>query len=130
MAEDNTKAAGAEANAPASTAQGAEMVKHTVTDADIKHNPDLAKKGVKVGDEIDLPKDVKAAADARASEAAAKTANATASKSKAKPAKHTVVTPFADKDNFGKMWKEGDDVSHFDEARLADCVSRGLVKKG
>lgn len=123
MAEDNTKAAGSEANAPA-----AKMVKHTVTDADIKHNPDLAKKGVKVGDEIDLPEDVKAAADARAAEAAAKSTNAKQAKSK--PAKYTVLIPFADKDNFGKMWKESDDVSHFDEARLAGCVSRGLVKKG
>ncbi|MCL7987734.1 hypothetical protein M8998_07270 [Sphingobacterium sp. lm-10] len=83
MAEDNTKA-GAEANAPASNAQGA-------------------------------------------NEAAATT---NASKSKGKAAKYTVLTPFADKDNFGKMYKEGDDVSHFDEDRLASCVKRGLVKKG
>lgn len=43
--------------------------------------------------------------------------------------KYTVVSPFADKDNFSKTWEVGDDVSHFDEARLADCVNRGLVKK-
>lgn len=49
---------------------------------------------------------------------------------KPKSEKYTVVSPFADKSNFNKMWNEGDDVSHFDEPRLADCVKRGLVKKG
>lgn len=119
---------GAEAAAP-SPEQSVKMVKHMVTEADIKHNPELTGKGVKVGDTIDLPEDVKAAADARAAEAAT-TADAGKSKGKAKPAKYTVLKPFADKDNFSKMWKEGDDVSHFDEDRLASCVKRGLIKKG
>ena len=43
--------------------------------------------------------------------------------------KYLVVSPFADKDNFGKKWEEGDDVSHFDENRLKTCIERGLVKK-
>ncbi len=43
--------------------------------------------------------------------------------------KYIVAEPFSDRDSFSKMWNKGDDVSHFDEARLADCVNRGLVKK-
>lgn len=44
--------------------------------------------------------------------------------------KYIVAEPFADKDNFGKMWEVGEDVSHFDESRLKSCIERGLVKKG
>lgn len=44
-----------------------------------------------------------------------------------KPTGHTVKTEFRDKDNFDTIYKVGDDVSHFDEDRLADLVSRGLV---
>lgn len=41
---------------------------------------------------------------------------------------YTVKSPFTDKyDN--TVHKVGDDVSSFDAARLADLVSRGLVKK-
>lgn len=57
-----------------------------------------------------------------------KSAEGKATKAKAK--KFTVISPFADRDSFGKMWNEGDDVSHFDAKRIADCVSRGLVKEG
>ncbi|MGJ1360609.1 hypothetical protein ACR79B_05015 [Sphingobacterium spiritivorum] len=112
------------------------MVKHIVTESDIKHNPDLEKRGVKVGDEVEIPEDAKAKADERAqkdaadakAKADAKPKGDAASKSAKK--KYTVIAPFADKDNFGKKWVEGDDVSHFDDARLAMCVERGLVKKG
>lgn len=43
--------------------------------------------------------------------------------------KYIVIHPFADKDNFGKMWEEGEDVSHFDKSRLDSCIERELVKK-
>ncbi|QQT26826.1 hypothetical protein [Sphingobacterium spiritivorum] len=72
--------------------------------------------------------EAKAKADKDAAETKAK-AEAKADKDK-KSKKYTVIYPFADKDNFGKKWVEGDDVSHFDDARLADCVKRELVKKG
>lgn len=115
---------------------GVNLVKHIVTESDIKHNPDLEKRGVKVGDEVEIPEDAKAKADERAqkdaadakAKADAKPKGDAASKSAKK--KYTVIAPFADKDNFGKKWVEGDDVSHFDDARLAMCVERGLVKKG
>lgn len=44
--------------------------------------------------------------------------------------KFIVVSQFVDRDNFIKTWKEGDDVSHFDESRLQSAIKRGLVKKG
>lgn len=117
------------------------LVKHIVTEADLKHNPDLEKAGVKVGDEVEIPEDAKAKADERAQKDAAaakekadKAADGAKAKgdSASKPAKkkYTVIAPFADKDNFGKKWAEGDDVSHFDDARLVLCIERGLVKKG
>ncbi len=117
----------------------ANLVKHIVTESDIKHNPDLEKRGVKVGDEVEIPEDAKAKADERAQKDAAdakakadKAAADAKAKGDTKPAKkkYTVIAPFADKDNFGKKWVEGDDVSHFDDARLAGCVERRLVKKG
>lgn len=43
--------------------------------------------------------------------------------------KYVVASPFADREVFSKMWVEGDDVSHFEENRLKDCIERGLVKK-
>lgn len=44
--------------------------------------------------------------------------------------KYEVVAPgFSDKNNPSKMYKPGDDVSHFTADRLVDCVKRGLVKK-
>lgn len=42
---------------------------------------------------------------------------------------YIVIHPFADKDNFSKMWEAGEDVSHFDRKRLESCIERGLVKK-
>ncbi|MGJ1196284.1 hypothetical protein ACR777_10485 [Sphingobacterium spiritivorum] len=72
--------------------------------------------------------EAKAKADKDAADAKAK-AEAKAEKDK-KSKKYTVISPFADKDNFGKKWVEGDDVSHFEQDRLDLCVERGLVKKG
>src|SRR5690606_19881999 len=111
------------------------LVDHVVTESDLKHNPELAEKGVKVGDKVQIPADAKANADARAKaeKEAAKAAEKAAKADKAdkgKPAKYIVASPFADRDNFGKTWNEGDDVSHFDEGRLKSCIDRGLVKKG
>jgi hypothetical protein len=128
MADQENKA-GAQSGAPSTSPQGGpKLVKHIVTESDLKHNPDLEKRGVKVGDEVEIPEDAKAKADERAQKDAA----AAKGKGEAKPSKkkYTVIAPFADKDDFSKKWEEGDDVSHFDEARLADCVNRGLVKKG
>lgn len=130
MADQENKT-GAQSGAPSTDPQGgAKLVKHIVTESDLKHNPDLEKKGVKVGDEVDIPEDAKAKADERAQKDAA-AAKAKAEREATKPAKkkYTVIAPFADKDNFGKKWVEGDDVSHFDDARLDLCVERGLVKK-
>ncbi|WPU91798.1 hypothetical protein SNE25_20995 [Mucilaginibacter sabulilitoris] len=48
---------------------------------------------------------------------------------KAKKAKgHVVVTEFRDKNNFAKVYKVGEDVSHFDEARKVDLVGRKLIE--
>jgi hypothetical protein len=44
-----------------------------------------------------------------------------------KASAHIVSTEFRDKDNFDTRYEIGDDVSHFDEVRLADLVERGLV---
>lgn len=41
---------------------------------------------------------------------------------------HVVASPFNDKDDFSKSYAKGEDVSHFDEGRLADLVERKLVK--
>lgn len=131
MADQENKT-GAQSSAPPTNPQGGpKLVKHIVTESDLKHNPDLEKRGIKVGDEVEIPEDAKAKADERAEKDAA-SAKVKAEKDAAKPAKkkYTVIAPFADKDNFSKKWEEGDDVSHFDEARLADCVKRELVKKG
>ena len=38
-----------------------------------------------------------------------------------------VATPFRDKDNFKKEWKEGQDVSHFDSERLKKLIQNGHV---
>lgn len=138
MAEKETENKGAGTTAPTpSQGEGAQptdqvkLVDHAVTESDLKHNPELAEKGVKVGDKVQIPVDAKANADARAKaeKAAAKEAEKAAKADKAKPAKYIVSSPFADRDNFGKTWSEGDDVSHFDESRLKSCIERGLVKK-
>lgn len=131
MADQENKA-GAQSGAPSTSPQGGpKLVKHIVTESDLKHNPDLEKRGIKVGDEVEIPEDAKAKADERAQKDAA-AAKAKTEKDAAKPAKnkYTVIFPFSDKDTFSKKWAEGDDVSHFDESRLADCVKRELVKKG
>lgn len=129
MADQENKT-GAQSGAPSTDPQGGpKLVKHIVTESDLKHNPDLEKRGVKVGDEVEIPEDAKAKADERAQKDAAAAAKV---KGDTKPAKkkYTVIAPFADKDNFGKKWVEGDDVSHFSQDRLDLCVERGLVKKG
>jgi len=130
MAEKVTENKGAGTTAPTPSqgegTQSTEQVKlvdHVVTDSDLKHNPELAEKGIKVGDKVQIPADAKANADAREAEAKAK------NKAEKKANKYTVIHPFADRDNFSKMWVEGDDVSHFEKARLADCIDRGLVSK-
>lgn len=41
---------------------------------------------------------------------------------------YVVASPFNDKDDFSKSYAKGEDVSHFDEGRLADLVERKLVK--
>lgn len=135
MAEKETENKGAGTTAPTpSQGEGTQptdqvkLVDHVVTESDLKHNPELAEKGVKVGDKVQIPADAKANADARAKaeKAAAKEAEKA---DKGKSAKYIVASPFADRDNFGKTWNEGDDVSSFDEARLKSCIERGLVKK-
>lgn len=129
MADQENKT-GAQSGAPSTDPQGGpKLVKHIVTESDLKHNPDLEKRGVKVGDEVEIPEDAKAKADERAQKDAAAAAKV---KGDSKPAKkkYTVIAPFADKDNFSKKWEEGDDVSHFSQDRLDLCVERGLVKKG
>jgi hypothetical protein len=50
-----------------------------------------------------------------------------ASKAK-KPKGYVALIQFRDKDNFAKEYKIGDDVSHFDEARKADLVERGIIE--
>ncbi|MDM1049373.1 hypothetical protein [Sphingobacterium hotanense] len=133
MAEDKKEVKGAAAATPTpSQGEGtqAELVNHVVTESDLKHNPELAKNNIKVGDTVQLPADVKEKADARAkTEAAAKAKKAEEKASKASR-KYLVVSPFADKDNFGKKWGEGDDVSHFSQERLQAAINRGLVKEG
>ena len=42
--------------------------------------------------------------------------------------KVTVLNRFVDKDDFSKEYKPGDVVESFDEARITDLVSRGLVE--
>lgn len=127
---DQENIAGAQSGAPSTDPQGGpKLVKHIVTESDLKHNPDLEKRGIKVGDEVEIPEDAKAKADERAQKDAAAAAKV---KGDSKPSKkkYIVISPFADKDNFGKKWVEGDDVSHFPQDRLDLCVERGLVKKG
>jgi hypothetical protein len=48
---------------------------------------------------------------------------------KAKKVKgHIVKSEFRDKNDFAKLYKVGEDVSHFDEDRKADLVERGLIE--
>lgn len=44
------------------------------------------------------------------------------------PKGYAVKVEFRDKDNFDKRYELGDDVSHFDEARIVDLVERGLIE--
>jgi hypothetical protein len=44
------------------------------------------------------------------------------------PSAHVALTEFRDKDNFDLVYKAGDDVSHFDEARKSDLLERGLIE--
>jgi|GEM_PF-634516 len=137
MAEETKDTKGAQTGAPSTSTPGeVKLVKHIVTELDLQYNPDLVAKGITVGSEVEIPEEAKAKADARelkAKEDADKKAKSDAdakAKDNKKPKKYTVVSPFADRDNFGKKWVEGDDVSHFEQARLDLCVERGLVKKG
>lgn len=41
---------------------------------------------------------------------------------------YVVVSPFRDKDNFDKLYKPGEDVSHFDKDRLESLVKSSLVQ--
>lgn len=51
------------------------------------------------------------------------------SPAKVKKAKgHIVAVEFRDKNDFSKLYKVGEDVSHFDEGRKADLVSRKLIE--
>jgi hypothetical protein len=45
-----------------------------------------------------------------------------------KPKGYVALINFRDKDSFVKEYKVGDDVSHFDEARKADLVERGIIE--
>ncbi len=44
--------------------------------------------------------------------------------------KYTAVSEFRDYDDFNKVIEVGDDISHFDSARLARLEELGLAKKG
>lgn len=52
-----------------------------------------------------------------------------APKKKAKADVYMVAKEFRDKDNFGKSWRKGHDVSHFDQERLDHLVNTGMVIK-
>jgi hypothetical protein len=41
---------------------------------------------------------------------------------------HIVTSEFRDKDDFTKTYHVGEDVSHFDDERKADLVSKGLAQ--
>jgi hypothetical protein len=41
---------------------------------------------------------------------------------------YLVAQRFVDKDNFSKAYEVGEDVSHLDETRLEDLISKGLVE--
>lgn len=129
---ENKEVKGAQNGAPVASPQSGELVDHVVTDLDLQNNPDLVEKGIKAGETVKIPVEAKAKADAR--EAAAKTTDSTKGKESdkggGKPKVYLVISAFADKENFSKKWEEGDDVSHFSADRLADCIKRGLVKKG
>lgn len=104
----NTEVKGAQASAPVASPQGGEN-----SQTNIQAAP---------------------AQDGANSDAAAPATDSTKAAKEPKPkktksGKFVVISPFADRDNFGKMWNEGDDVSHFDEDRRDLCVSRGLVKE-
>ncbi len=45
-----------------------------------------------------------------------------------KTAKAIVAQPFREKGNYDKLYKVGEDVSHFDEKRLARLKEKGLIK--
>ena len=55
--------------------------------------------------------------------------NETKSAKDKKPKKYIVISQFADKDNFSKLYNVGDDVSKFDADRIKDCLSKGLIKE-
>ena len=42
---------------------------------------------------------------------------------------YTVIHQFNDKHNFATIYRIGQDVSHFNEARLQELISKGLVEK-
>lgn len=140
MAE-NKETQGAQTGAPSAATQGeaaSNLVKHIVTELDIQHNPDLTEKGIKVGDEIQIPVDAKERSDARQVEAksvadakamADKVAGPKDAKTDKKAKKFEVVSPFRDKDDFSKQYEVGNDVSHFDADRLKDLITRELVKE-
>lgn len=102
----NKEVRGAQVSAPETSQGEVTQETHVVTQETLNANPDLIGV-VEVGETIGLG-EVVASGDE----------------------KYTVIAPFADKDIFSKKWEEGDDVSHFDESRLANCIEKGLVKKG
>ena len=48
-------------------------------------------------------------------------------KKKEDGAGYVVASPFRDKNDFNLAYNIGDDVSHLDEARLAELIGKGLV---
>jgi len=111
----NTEVKGAQASAPAASSQGGEN-SQTNTPASTAAIPEPAQDGANP-----------AAADNPATDSA-KAPKESKSK-KGKSGKFLVISPFADRDNFGKMWNVGDDVSMFEKERLDGCVKRGLVEE-
>lgn len=47
----------------------------------------------------------------------------------AKPKKYVVVSQFADRNNFSKIYNVGDDISSFDAERIKSCIEKGLIKE-
>jgi 2-hydroxy-3-keto-5-methylthiopentenyl-1-phosphate phosphatase len=100
------------------------MLHHATLGAAVKkygplHNEGLSEEAIKeaiAGDEKEFN------ADAVNEIYAAITAEVGAAKG------HVALTEFRDRDNFDLIYKAGDDVSHFDEARKADLVERGLIE--
>jgi hypothetical protein len=48
---------------------------------------------------------------------------------KAKRKSYVVAKEFRDHNDFSQTWKEGDDVSHFDQDRLQHLIDTGIVEE-